>query len=463
MWRANHRQCGYNEGGMDELIHRWRQLGVWLPVTFVATASAVAVLGLGRFLPGIGVVLVITALTALGAAAFSTRVFRILGREQRRTERRARELAAINEASLALSSELDLPSLLQRVVDLSRQVTDARYGALAMLDEEGKIAQFLTSGISREERQRMGRLPEGRGLLGVVIREGETLRVDHIAEDPRSSGFPPHHPVMISFIGLPIRYEDRIVGDLYLTNKNGGEPFTRQDEGVLRAFAAHAAIAIENARLYGQVQDLVVLEERDRIGMDLHDGVIQSLYATGLTLENCLEDLAQDPAQVQPQLQQAIERLNQVIIDIRSYIFNLRPSVLAGTDLAGAVGGLLQELKVNALLDVQLIEEPEACRGLSEEQIDALFHVAQESLANVRKHARAASVTARLERGNGAFRMTIADDGVGFDPARPGGGQGLHNMRERVDALGGRLQVESSDGQGARLTIELPLAKEGAS
>ncbi len=210
MWRANYRQRGYNDSRMDELIHRWRQLGVWPPVTFVATASAVAVLGLRRFLRDIGVVRVITALTALGAAAFSTRVFRILGREQRRTERRARELAAINEASLALSSELDLPSLLQRVVDLSREVTDARYGALAMLDDEGRIAEFLTSGISREERQRMGRLPEGRGLLGVVIREGETLRVDHIAEDPRSSGFPPHHPAMISFIGLPIRYEDRI-------------------------------------------------------------------------------------------------------------------------------------------------------------------------------------------------------------------------------------------------------------
>src|SRR3990172_3779428 len=262
-----------------------------------------------------------------------------------------------------------------------------------MLDDHGRIAEFLTAGMSDEERARIGQLPEGKGLLGVVIKQGQTLRVNRIADDPRSAGFPPNHPPMTSFIGLPIVYEGRVVGDLYLTDKNGGEPFTRHDEEMLRTFAAHAAIAIENARLYRQVQDFVVLEERDRIGMDLHDGVIQSLYATGLTLENCLEDLAQDPAEVQPQLEKVIRNLNQTIADIRSYIFNLRPAVLADTALAGAIGGLLQQLKVNALLDVQLNEEPGACRRLSGEQIAGLFHVAQESLTNVRKHARASSVT----------------------------------------------------------------------
>lgn len=447
---------------MEEFVQRWRQLGVLLPVAFVAAAATLAVFGLGRFLSDVGIVLLITALSAGGAVGFSFWIFRALGRAQGETEQRARYLGAINEASLTLSSDLDLASVLQRVVDLSCEVTDARYGALAMLDEGGKIAEFLTAGISQEERERIGQLPEGKGLLGLILRQGQTLRVDRITDDARSAGFPPHHPVMTSFIGLPIVYEGRSVGDLYLADKSGGQPFTRQDEEMLRTFAAHAAIAIENARLYRQVQDLAVLEERDRIGMDLHDGVIQSLYATGLTLENCLEDLEQDPAQVQPQLQKAIHDLNRTIADIRNYIFDLRPAVLAGTDLAGAVGGLLQELKVNALVEVQLIEEPKACRGLSEEQVAALFQVARESLTNVQKHAQASSVSARLRQGDDNFRMTITDDGVGFDPARPGGGQGLHNMRERVEALGGRLQLESSDGRGTRLTVELPLAKEGA-
>ena len=447
---------------MEDLIHRWRQLGVWLPVVFVAAASSVAVLGAGRLLSDVGVVLLITALAALGAVAFSSWVFRVLGRAQHETELRARELAAINEASLALSSDLDLDSVLQRVVDLSCEVTDARYGALALLGEDGKIAEFLTSGMSQEERQRIGRLPEGEGLLGVVIRKGETLRIDRIIEHPDSSGFPPHHPPMTSFIGLPIIYEGRIVGDLYLTDKNGGQPFTRQDEGMLRTFAAHAAIAIENARLYGQVQDLAVLEERDRIGMDLHDGVIQSLYATGLTLENALEDLGHDPAQVQPQLEKAIQHLNQTIADIRGYIFNLRPAVLADTDLAGACGTMLKELQVNTLLGVHLIEEPDACRGLTQDQVTALYHVVQESLTNVRKHAQAATVTTRLEQENGTFRLTISDDGVGFDQTQPTAGQGLGNIRERVGAIGGRLDVMSAKGEGTRLTVELPLEKEGA-
>lgn len=447
---------------MEELIRRWRLLGIWLPVVFLAAVSAVAVLGLGRVLSDISVVALITALSGLGAAAFSSWIFRMLERAERETEQRALHLAAINEASLALASELDLASVLQRVVDSSRKVATARYGALAMLDDEGKIAEFITSGISAEERALMDKLPEGKGLLGAVIQNGETLRVDRIADDPRSSGFPPHHPVMTSFIGLPIVYEGRILGDLYLTDKHGGEPFAKQDEEMLRTFAAHAAITIENARLYQHVQDLAVLEERDRIGMDLHDGVIQSLYATGLTLENCLEDLDQDPSQVQPQLQKVILQLNQTISDIRSYIFNLRPTVLADTDLAGAVGGLLRELKVNALMDVQLLEESGACRGLSETQITALFHIAQESLTNVRKHAQADSVKARLEQENGVFRMTITDDGVGFDLTRQGSGQGLHNMRERVEALGGELDVQSEEGGGTRLTVEVPITMDGA-
>jgi signal transduction histidine kinase len=444
---------------VEHLIRRWQQLSVWLPAGFVAAVATLAV-GLGNFLSDVGVVLLITALTALGAAVFSSLVFRVLGRAQRETERRARELAAVNEASLALSSELDLASVLQRVVDLSRDVTGARYGALAMLDDQGCIAEFLTSGMSREERERIGAPPEGKGLLGVVIREGQTLRVDRISDHPRSSGFPSHHPRMTSFIGLPIVYEGRILGDLYLTDKNGGEPFTRQDEATLRTFAAHAAIAVENARLYRQVQDLAVLEERDRIGMDLHDGVIQSLYATGLTLENSLEELPDGSEQVSFQLQKAIQNLNQTIADIRSYIFDLRPAALADTDLAGAVGGLLRELKVNALMDVSLAEEPAACRGLSREQITALFHVAQEALTNVRKHARASRVTACLARRDGILRMTIADDGIGLDATRASGGQGLRNMRERVEALGGRLEVRPADPRGTEVRAELPIELE---
>ncbi len=442
---------------MQWSTRRWRRVGVWLPAAFIAVTAAVAVLGFGRIIPDIAVVAVIAGLGAVGAAVFSRWIFQTLGRAQQETDERARELAAINEASLALSSDLDLASLLQRVVDLSRDVTHARYGALAMLADDGEIAQFITSGLSQSERDRIGSFPKGRGLLGVVIHSGETLRVDDITSHPEAIGFPEHHPPMTSFIGLPIRYEGRIVGDLYLTDKDGGSSFSERDEDMLRAFAAHAAAAIENARLYRQVQDLAVLEERDRIGMDMHDGVIQSLYATGLKVENCLEDLKDDPSQVEPQLHTVLDQLNQSIADLRGYIFNLRPTELADTDLAGAVGSLLQELKVNALLDVRLSEGPQACESLSQEQTEALFHIARESLANVRKHAMAHSVTASFEQRNGNFRMTIADDGRGFDVEQPSNGLGLRNIRERISTLGGSVEVDSSEGKGTQVKVDLPL------
>ena len=190
---------------MQKSTRRWRQVGVWLPAVFISVTAAVAVLGLGRVISDVAVVVVIAGLGAAGAAVFSRWIFQALGIAQQETDERARELAAINEASLALSSDLDLSSLLQRVVDLSRDVTHARYGALAMLGEDGEIAQFITSGLSQDERDRIGPLPKGRGLLGAVIQSGETLRVDDIASHPQASGFPEHHPHMKSFLGLPIR------------------------------------------------------------------------------------------------------------------------------------------------------------------------------------------------------------------------------------------------------------------
>ena len=445
---------------MQQGVRRWRLVGLWLPAAFIAATAAVAVLGLGQVISDIAVVGVIAGLGVAGAAIFSRWIFQTLGQAQRETDERAHELAAVNEASLALSSDLDLPSLLQRVVDLSRDVTHARYGALAMVGDDSLITQFITSGLSQAERDQIGALPEGRGLLGAVIKSGETLRVENIASHPQSSGFPPNHPSMKSFLGLPIRYEGRIVGDLYVTNKDDESPFSERDEEILRAFAAHAAAAIENARLYGQVQDLAVLEERDRIGMDMHDGVIQSLYATGLKVENCLEDLKDDPSQVEPQLHSVLDQLNQSIADLRGYIFNLRPTELADTDLAGAVGGLLQELKVNALLNVHLVEDPGACEELSVEQTEALFHVARESLANVRRHADAHSVTARLERSHGGFRMMITDDGKGFDPGQLNAGLGLRNIRDRVSTLGGQIDIKTAAGEGTEVTVDLPLGEK---
>jgi signal transduction histidine kinase len=291
-----------------------------------------------------------------------------------------------------------------------------------------------------EERDAIGKLPEGLGILGWLQDVQEPIRLGNLTTHPRSVGFPPNHPPMKTFLGAPVRHGDEALGNIYLTEKANGMDFTPEDESLLVLFAAQAAMAIRNAQLHAQVQDLVLMEERERIGMDLHDGVIQSLYAAGLKLEASLADLDVSPSMVKPEIEQAIDQVNNIIADIRSYIFRLRPGMLADADLAGAIGGLLRELQVNALTHVELIEEPQACRDLSDEMTSELFLVAQEALTNVRKHAHAAGVTARLARQGGRFTMEIADDGEGFATDAPTLGHGVRNMRERVQKLGGTLR-----------------------
>jgi signal transduction histidine kinase len=372
-------------------------------------------------------------------------------------ERLRRRLATLSRLGQRVAFSLDVDAVFQDVVDCACELTGARYGALAVFDAHGRIVKFVTHGLSEADRDRIGAPPEGLGILGWLRDLDEPLRLGDLAAHPRSVGFPQDHPRMKTFLGAPIRYVDQKLGNIYLTDKERGEDFTPEDESLLVLFAAQAAMAIRNAELHRRIQDLALIEERDRIGMDLHDGVIQSLYATGLRLESCREDLEEGDPKTAAELTKAIEQLNQVIGDIRSYIFRLQPGVLANADLAGAIGALLHELKVNALSEVELREAPGACRGLSGEQTNALFLIAQEALTNVRKHARASRVSAHLDRQANVLVMKIRDDGAGFDPACANSGHGLRNMRERVEKLGGTFALQSRPGAGSEVTVTLSI------
>nr|MBI2905497.1 GAF domain-containing protein [Chloroflexota bacterium] len=196
------------------------------------------------------------------------------------------QLLALRDAVLAISSDLSLTEVLHRIVRAVALLGSARYAALGVPDDTGRmLAEFVTEGLSPEEVALIAHPPKGRGLLGMIMRERVTVRVREISAHPLSVGFPPGHPPMGSFLGVPILYKGRCLGNLYLTDKIGAEEFTVADENQIEWLASHAAIAIENARLYEEVQRLTVIEERQRIGMDLHDGVIQSIYAVGLQLE----------------------------------------------------------------------------------------------------------------------------------------------------------------------------------
>ena len=398
-----------------------------------------------------------------GAVGFTFWVFRLIEQRDAEVRRHSEQLAALHEAALALTEELDLGTVLQLVVDQARTLAGAKYGALGVLDEKGIFFdQFITSGITPEQRARMGPPPLGHGLLGVLIKDGESIHVPNIAIDPRGVGFPPNHPQMRSLLGMPINFKNEILGDLYLTDKMtpSGEvtDFSERDQRLLEMFASQAAIAIKNAQLYRQSQQLTLLQERERFGMDLHDGVIQSLYAVGLMLEDAQYQTEVRAEEARTGIARAIEGLNDVIRDIRNYILDLRPQRFQGHHLPDGLAELAREVRAHSFLNVSVQIESGDWTRLSHEHTVEILHIAREALTNVRKHSRASQVEITLTRQPQALALAIADNGIGFDPklAINGEGNGLHNMQERAQALGGKIAITQREAGGMCVELLIP-------
>ena len=371
-----------------------------------------------------------------------------------------RRLVALDMAVLAISADLSLGETLKRIVAAAVTLADAQFGALGVPDESGEyLVEFVTTGMSAEAEARISHRPRGHGLLGIVLRDGKTVRVADMRQHLAAAGFPAHHPAMISFLGVPIRYKGKSLGNLYLTNKRGAAEFSEQDQNLIEQLAAHAAIAIENARLYEKVQQLRVLEERQRIGMDLHDGVIQSIYAVGLNLAlvNSLLDDG-DVSLASERVRSAIDSLNAVIRDIRAYILDLRPRRFEGDELVPALRQLLSEFRGNTLMNVELRAGPGADRVLPPEARRALFHIAQEALSNAARHSRATLVEIHLAEYEHDIELVLKDNGQGFEVNRAERrvGHGLMNMRDRVSAVGGSCSVESRPGTGTEVRVRVP-------
>jgi len=524
------------------------------------------------------------------------------------------------EGGLVLAADLSLPATLQRIVELAAGLTGARYGALGVLGRDGTITDFVTTGITAEERAAMGHIPHGRGILGVLIEDARPLRLHDIAEDPRSVGLPAGHPPMRTFLGVPVMARGRVYGNLYLTEKEGGEDFDADDERALTLLAAHAGaaieaahlfeeandraqrleairaistailagtepgellgliagharalvgadlatlalplddqrlvveaaegmaaeelrgtvfpaegsvtgevmrtgmvvvladagaddrvaqpvvraragpavfvplavrgrtlgtltvanaaggpllretevqlvetfaeqagVALEYARLQGELQRLAVLEDRERIAKELHDGAIQSLFAVGMGLQGSA--LLASDSELRDRIQNAVEELDRVIRDLRNYIFGLRPGILADRQLDQAIQGLVEEFQrrtgVVAIAEV----DPAVAADLGGRAADVI-QLAREALSNVSRHAQAVTCRVSLYRDEHGGVLEIDDDGRGFDPAAATGtGQGLRNLRERAEGLGGRAEIHSTPGEGTRIRVTLP-------
>jgi two-component system sensor histidine kinase DevS len=543
-------------------------------------------------------------------------------------------LIALHKASLELVKEVSLEALLERVASLACEQAGAKYAALGVLGEDGKLKKFITVGISAEDMKQIPHPPRGLGLIGALMRgDSGNIRIPEIEDDPRSVGFPQGHAEMHSLLGVPIRIAGRQLGQIYLTEKIGGHEFTPDDEKIIEILAAYAGAAIDNAHLYERLQEreetlthrneqlallnkigtalaasleldeilkntlallmahfrveageiflmeedgetlrlvlhrgeaaeafwtrnrfklgegmvgkaaqtlqpvishrlssekqgtrravveagfkqlacipltahgavvgvltiatrsrkiiseselqllvsvaagagtaienallhtnvrrLAVLEERERIGMDLHDGTIQSIYGVGLALENARMTLRENPEMAENQLEKAVEDLNHTIRDIRSYILDLRPRQLQGENLIEGLGRLISEFRQNTKVEVSLASPKETLIDLPQLQAMSLFHICQEALANIAKHAKASKVTIDLWTTSDRVLLEVSDNGKGFelDKTSKTVGHGLANMQTRVQIVGGDLDITTTIGEGTSILAWVP-------
>ena len=366
------------------------------------------------------------------------------------------KLRRLLEATLLVEADLELPVLLRHVVEEARSMTGARYGALGVLNaDRTELAQFLTVGLESDEEERIGHRPTGRGVLGLLITEPQPMRLADLGSHPKSFGFPANHPSMASFLGVPIKVRDQVYGNLYLTDKVGWSEFTRDDVALVEALAVAAGIAIENARLHEQVRDLAVIEDRDRLARDLHDTVIQRLFAVGLSLQSVASN-ATGP-RVTDRLTGAISEIDATIREVRSVIYALG---MAGEDrgVRASVLALVAELTPVVGFEVNVAIEGPVDTTVSDTVAHHLLATVREALTNIGRHAHATSARLLLSVSGNTCRLEVVDDGIGI----PGGGDmeaglGLGNLRRRAEKLRGSLILETPDGGGTSLTWQVPL------
>jgi signal transduction histidine kinase len=367
------------------------------------------------------------------------------------------KLRRLVQAIIILDAELSLPVVLRRIIEEARDLVDAEFGALGVLTEDGSaLDQFLTVGLTPDEEHEIGLRPTGRGVLGTLIRDGKPLRLSKLAESPDSFGFPGAHPTMTSFLGVPVRVHGEVYGNLYLTNKRTAEEFSEDDEATAIALAMAAGIAIENARLHSLVRDHALTEDRDRIARDLHDSVIQRLFAIGLSLQGTAR-LVERPEAVM-RIAEAIDKLDETIRQLRKAIFDIELTINK-EGIHPKVLDLAHELKPVLGLNPQVAVIGPVDRVVTGPLADTVLAVLREALTNVGRHANATKAVITITAGD-ELRLVVADDGKGMGGDNGEGdarGLGLKNMRQRAERLGGGMEIGTSREGGTRLTWHVPL------
>jgi signal transduction histidine kinase len=374
------------------------------------------------------------------------------------SEQKSPAFEAMSDAVLAVAAERSVDSILQKLVHAARVLASARYAALGVPDGEGAFAQFLTSGMSEKLIAALGPLPRTHGLLGAMLESERPYRTVDIRADPRFRGWWPRaHPEMRSFLGVPIVSRNGVIGAFYLTEKMGAAEFGESDQDMIEMLAAHAAIAIENARLYEQSRELSIAEERNRLARELHDSVTQKLFGLVLTAEAAATMIERDHEKARAEVVELRVLAQEALDELRSLVFELRPASIEAEGLATALRKHVDVLRRVYRREIAL-ELRGNSAGLPEVEREVL-RIAQEALQNALRHAQADTIEVRLQSEDGRLRLAISDDGVGFEPAAPALRSrrlGLTSMEERAEAIGGSLSIESQPGAGTTIELEVP-------
>jgi signal transduction histidine kinase len=372
-------------------------------------------------------------------------------------ERLSPALKAVSDAVLAVAAELSVDEVLQRLVDSARELAGARYAALGIPDGEGGFRRFLVSGMSDELIAAMGPLPRTHGMLGAMLDAAGPYQAQDIHLDPRFRGWwPREHPDMCSFLGVPIVAREGVIGAFYLTEKEGAAHFDATDEELIGLLAAHAAIAITNARLYERSRELTMIAERNRLALELHDVVSQKLFSLSLAAESAATLLDRDPDAARTQLHRLGELAREALEELRSLILGLRPADLERDGLAGALAKEVTMLRHIHGVEIELHADGVEDRA-GPRDVDVL-RIAHEALHNAVRHAGARTISVRLEGSGRRLLVEVVDDGVGFDP---GGVEmrsrhlGLTSMEERARELGAKLEIRSAPGEGTTVRLDV--------
>jgi signal transduction histidine kinase len=363
-------------------------------------------------------------------------------------------LKAVSDAVLAVASQLSVDQVLQRLVDSARELAGARYAALGIPDGAGGFRRFLVSGMSDGLIAAMGPLPRTHGMLGAMLESSAPYRTEDIHEDPRFKGWwPRQHPDMRSFLGVPIVAQGEVIGSFYLTEKRGQKVFDESDQALIELLAAHASIAITNARLYERSRELSILSERNRLALELHDVVSQKLFSLVLTAEAAATQLDRDIPAARQQLERLGELAREALDELRSLIFGLRPPDLERDGLEGALRKEVEMLSGVHSVEIELTSDRSDGDGDAVRNL-ALMRIVDEALHNALQHAYAQHIRVRLTDDG----VEITDDGVGFEPDNPelrSYHLGLTSMEERARELGATIEIRSAPGAGTKVRLKV--------